>query len=442
MDYFSLCLNIFCIAALGVMHISFCNRLTGKKQRIWHFAAYISLLYILEWFAGRFSFPWFISIGAELLILYGINHFIMGSRSSASWTAAVLAAYISQLSFGIINSAESLLFPYIVGRKLLYFLVIAATAASFAICAACYVIILKSISPTEIEQSANAGCLLFPVLFFFASESYIMQTSYTYVQSFYNELSYVFLLENMGKHTALLSLQTLGLGSLLCTLYAYRHLCHSLHTQEKIRSMAQAAQAQKVYIAEAQTRYEQTKAFRHDIKNHLSVLDGLLDQGKLDEGKAYLQRLEAASSILSFPYQTGNPVVDILLAEKLGLAKEQGISAEASLCFPKTCRTDDFDLCVIFANALDNAVRACQETEGPKSIYISGEQQGCFYMLTFKNTCSNGEMPPEGTGLSNIRSVAEKYHGAVLTEKTGSFFSLNVLLNISLHPESISFQKP
>ena len=51
-------------------------------------------------------------------------------------------------------------------------------------------------------------------------------------------------------------------------------------------------------------------------------------------------------------------------------------------------------------------------------------------MLTFENTCSDEPLPPVGTGLSNIRAVAEKYHGAVLTEKTGKRFSLNILLNI------------
>ena len=46
------------------------------------------------------------------------------------------------------------------------------------------------------------------------------------------------------------------------------------------------------------------------------VLDGLLRSGKLEEGREYLKKLEAVSESLSFPYQTGNPVVDILLGEK------------------------------------------------------------------------------------------------------------------------------
>ena len=176
-------------------------------------------------------------------------------------------------------------------------------------------------------------------------------------------------------------------------------------------------------------RYEQTKAFRHDIKNHLSVLDGLLSGGKLDKGRAYLKKLEAVSESLGFPYQTGNPVVDILLGEKLGLAKE--ITAEVSLLLPKPCGIDDLDLCVIFANALDNAIAACRTSAGTQSICITGKRQGDFYMLTFENTCTDEPLPPAGTGLSNIKSVAEKYRGAVLTEKTGRRFSLNVLLNIT-----------
>ncbi len=436
MDYFSIGLNIFCLIAQGIMHIRFCTGLTGKQRRTYHFAIYIFIFCMLDWIANRFSFPWGIAIGIELLILYGVNRFILGNRPSASWAAAILANYISQFSFGLINSVEAVIFPYAANPLLLYAMVIAATAASLVISAACYTIVIKSILPEEIGDMTNMGCLLFPVLFFFTTELYIMQTSYT--QIYYDPLPPALLLE----HAALLFLQALGLGALLCTLYAYRHLCRSLQTKAEMQSLSQAAQAQKIYIVEAQMRYEQTKAFRHDIKNHLSVLSGLLNNGKLEESKAYLQKLETAAAILSFPCQTGNPVVDILLGEKLKMAKADGIAAEVSLLLPNPCGIDDVDLCVIFANALDNAICACQSVEGVRSIHISGERQGDFYMLTFENTCSDNPLPPAGTGLSNIKAVTEKYHGAMLTEKMERQFSLSLLLNVSVHPESISIQKP
>jgi hypothetical protein len=431
MDYFSLCLDGLCLLGQSVVHIAFVSRLTGKKQKIWHFAIYFFLLCTIQWFFTAFNFPDALPIGAELLLLYSVSRLALRNRQSISWAAAILAVYITQLSFGIVNSVEVILFPRIVGKTLLYLLVLFATLAVFAICACCCGAVLKFLSLTEDRQMPYVGLLLFPGLFFFTAELYILETSYSVLPS---PIS----LGEAGKHSALLVMQILGLAALLCTLYAYQHICHSFQTQAALQSLEQAAQAQKNYIAEAQRRYAQTKAFRHDIANHLSVLNGLLNNGELDESKAYLNKLKTVSTSLSFPYQTGNPVVDILLSEKLGLAKE--ITAEVSLLLPKPCGIADFDLCVIFANALDNAINACQSVKGTKLIRIRGERQGDFYMLAFENTCSDEPLPPAGTGLSNIKSVAEKYHGATLAEKVGQRFSLNVLLNISLHPENISEQ--
>ena len=421
MDWFALLLDSLClIVGHGVMHMVFISRLTGKKQKLWCFAAYILLLSVVQLVSIRLSLSGTLSIVVGVLALYVISRFGMGNGQSVSWLAAVLAFYVSQLSFGMINSVEAALFPRLIGNSLLYPLLLAAQVLFFALCAGCYYAVLKLLARTE--ETPYIGLLLSPGLFFFASELYILETAYSFFAPIVS-------LEEVGKHSTLLLLQVMGLAALLCTLYAYRQLCQGFQAQAELQSLTQAAHAQKVYITEAQARYEQTKSFRHDIKNHLSVLDGLLRSGKLAESREYLKRLETVSESLSFPYQTGNPVVDILLGEKLGLARE--IAAEVSLVLPKPCGIDDFDLCVLFANALDNAIAACRADSGAKAIRISGKQQGDFYMLTFENTCSGEPLPPAGTGLSNIKAVAEKYGGAMLTEKTGRQYSLSVLLNIA-----------
>ena len=422
MDYFALFLDGICLLGQGVMHILFVSRLTGKKLKPLHFAVYILLLAALQLVAVGISLSGTLSIAAGVLELYAVSRFWMGNQPSVSWLAAVLAFYVSQLSFGMINSVEAALFPRLIGSPLLYLLLLVAQVLFFALCAGCYYAVLKFLAWTEDSQTPYIGLLLFPGLFFFAAELYILQTAYSFFAPIVS-------LEEVGKHSTLLLLQVMGLAALLCTLYAYRHLCRGFQAQSTLQSLTQAAHAQKVYIAEAQARYDQTKSFRHDIKNHLSVLDGLLRGGKPEEGREYLKKLETVSESLSFPYQTGNPVVDILLGEKLGLARE--ITAEVSLVLPQPCGIDDFDLCVLFANALDNAIAACRADSGAKTIRISGKQQGDFYMLTFENTCSGEPLPSAGTGLSNIRAVAEKYRGAVLAEKIGRQYSLNVLLNIS-----------
>lgn len=448
MDYFTLFLNGFCLAMQGGMHFMFVSRLTGKTVKIRHIALYLSLLAAFEWIAGKVSLPWITAILGELFILYAVSRFSLKNQRMPSLTGAVLALYISQLSFGIVNSAESVLFPYLVGKPFLYAIILLATALSLTICACCCIAALRSLSLEDAKLTPDNEPFLFPafllpVLFFFAAELYIMQTSYTNTVSVGSSLTLS--LSEAGKHISLLVLQALGLGALFCTLYAYRRICHGLQAQVAFRSLAQAARAQKTYVAEAKARYQQTKSFRHDIKNHLSVLNGLLTSGKSEEAASYLQSLSIASDSLSFPFQTGNSAADILLSEKLALAEADGIATEVSLVLPDSWGIDDFDLCVIFANALDNAVNACKAFNGEKSIHVSGARQGDFYMLKFKNTCPENSFPdgfpPAGTGLSNIRTVAEKYHGAMLAEKSKAQFTLNVLLDISLHPEDISAQR-
>ena len=423
MDWFALLLDSLCLlVGHGVMHMVFISRLTRKRLKKWYIAAYFLLLGMIQLISNRLALGGTLPVGAGVLALYGLSRYGMRNQRSVSWLAAVLSYYVSQLSFGIINSVEAALFPRFIGSPLFYPLFLAAQLLFFVLCAGCYYAVLKLLAWTEDSQTPYIGLLLFPGLFFFAAELYILQTAYSF---FAPTIS----LEEVGKHSTLLLLQVMGLAALLCTLYAYRQLCRGFQAQAELQSLTQAAHEQKVYIAEAQARYEQTKSFRHDIKNHLSVLDGLLKNGKLEEGREYLKKLETVSEALSFPYQTGNPVVDILLGEKLGLAKE--IAAEVSLVLPKPCGIDDFDLCVLFANALDNAIAACRANDGANTLRISGKQQGDFYMLTFENTCSDEPVPPAGTGLSNIRAVAEKYRGALMTEQTGGRFSLNVLVNVS-----------
>ena len=46
-----------------------------------------------------------------------------------------------------------------------------------------------------------------------------------------------------------------------------------------------------------------------------------MNTGQIERAKDYLEKLENKTVALSFPYQTGNPVVDVLLGEKMELAE-------------------------------------------------------------------------------------------------------------------------
>lgn len=421
MTWFSIALDIVSLFSLCIFHIYFICRLTGKQQRPSYYILYLFCLCLLQYLSIQLHINWFLSIYTEVVVLYGISRCMLGNQRASSCAASVLAVYISQLSSGMINSAEAILLPYWVGTPFLYVILLAAILLSLVLCFCCYALVLRFLCFEDHTMQPYIWILLLCSVFFFSTELYIIQTTY-------NSLP---IAEAPTRHLALLFLQALGLGALLCMLFAYQHTCIALQTQAALLSLTQAAKAQKTYIAEARMRYEATQAFRHDIKNHLTVLNGLLCADKISEAKSYLQKMEMTATSLSFPYQTGNPVVDVLLNEKLELAHSHGIKTDVSLILPSACNIDDFDLCVIFANALDNAIQACQAVQKERAICLRGERQGDFYRLEFQNTCSPSPLPPMGTGLSNIKAAAQKYHGSMLMEKTSHSFCLHVLLNIS-----------
>lgn len=196
-------------------------------------------------------------------------------------------------------------------------------------------------------------------------------------------------------------------------------------------------------MEEAKANYEKTKAFRHDIRNHMTVVKELLSCGRSEEALRYITDMEGVTEELSYPCSTNNPVVDILMRNKLGLAKNMGIDANCQLILPCPCPVRDIDLCVILSNALDNAIHACKKTDvdAERYICVTGHMQGDFMLLEIENSYDGKGVIRQGTGLSNIKTVAEKYQGTMSIQTRGTVFTLSVLLIIKQHSDDSSRQK-
>ena len=132
MDIFSTFLNLSCLTVQCILQLRFMSRLTGKHLDQKHFAIYFLLLCIGSLGIGSLAagtprlndiLSTALTIAGSLLILYIMIHVSYRVPSSASFAAAVLAVHIPQLSFGIINAAESMLFPAWIGSPMLYPLV-------------------------------------------------------------------------------------------------------------------------------------------------------------------------------------------------------------------------------------------------------------------------------------------------------------------------------
>ncbi len=178
---------------------------------------------------------------------------------------------------------------------------------------------------------------------------------------------------------------------------------------------------------------------RHDMKNHVIALKNLLEKRDWEKMEQYLSAMEEQGGVRAGAV-TGNRVIDALLYRKKKLAEEKDIPWRCEVNIPRETGIDEFDLCVILGNMLDNAIEGCKALPG-RDAFIDVQVKTVKKCLLFevKNTADLKEIPERGftgkenpkghgIGLLNIKDTAEKYDGTVQTEVENGVFSISVLL--------------
>ena len=366
---------------------------------------------------------------------------------------ATLATEIMLLCYGIVKSLIGLLYawlPHFFYDAAGIAAMLASEAASLLLTGGCYYMVYRYFSrdvfyprdathPYYTASEMQQMFLVFiPILMIFIMSEYINTLSFDYKYIVLEDGSSEYLLS----HWQLLAMHLLGLLSLFCILFSYKKLQQNFRLSIEISLLEQEEHSLNQYVEEAKARYDRTKSFRHDIRNHIAVVKRLLQSAKLEEAVTYMEDLDDMAEKMSFPCSTNNPVVDILVGNKLGIAQSMGIDVDCSLFLPYPCSLRDIDICIVLSNALDNAIQAVKRLDDgmEKYIHVSGRIQGDFLMMEIENSFHGKGVFKKGTGLSNVKKVAEKYGGAMSIEAQENKFVLHVLLIISQHPESIPQQ--
>ncbi len=163
--------------------------------------------------------------------------------------------------------------------------------------------------------------------------------------------------------------------------FSYRKIISYHAKQQQNERLEYELRLQQEAVKEANARYDLTRAYRHDLNNHLAVISGLIENGQYGEARSYLSGTMASSSHLSHPINSGSAALDVLLGEKLETARSEGIDIQCNALIGHSA-IDEYDLCIIMGNALDNAIRACADVApGEKYIRINITQIKDFIQL-------------------------------------------------------------
>nr|WP_314465657.1 GHKL domain-containing protein [uncultured Clostridium sp.] len=429
----------FCIlnACLAWLEIWFFCRFTIRIVKWYHYAGYILVIYLLaaiELFT-RAAFP--VSTLLELGALFLFGWLALKCPPASSAAAAILAICIMQVVNGIfqslLNIILTILFPYTLVLTVISGLFVMA-AVFFS-----YQLALKWLKNGKVPMLRYILILMLPILFVLLVMQHVFAT-YGNTVTVSSDGNRIF--PDVNDWTMLI-IQIAAYLCLFAVLFAYKELSEGFVLQMQNTLLEQQVNIQSNSVQEMQMRYQLTRTFRHDLNGHLAVLGGFLKTGETEKAMEYLGKLTTMSDQLSFPCQTGNAVLDILLTNKLGIACQKGINVDCTVKIPGSSIIDDMDLCIVFSNAVDNAVKACSsESKIPQYLTLKTVQKGDFFMIEIENSRSDDivQIKGSGIGLQSIKAVAEKYHGTVHIEKNPETFRLNVLFIIPRQSGSISIQ--
>lgn len=206
----------------------------------------------------------------------------------------------------------------------------------------------------------------------------------------------------------------------------------------------------QMYCTHLQKQNEITASYRHDIRNHMFCISALLNENKVSDAITYLNDLNHSNHKV-FNFHTGNLILDILLSEKLRLAKEHDITTNTMIHIPADIPLHPSDWTILFANILDNAIEACSQI--PKSEdrklnvtirfkegYLCAKISNTFYiapkMENEQFISQKEDFENHGLGIKNVKRVVEKYNGVMNITFDDTTFRVTFMIDTKVDKEN------
>lgn len=180
--------------------------------------------------------------------------------------------------------------------------------------------------------------------------------------------------------------------------------------EEEYRFRERLLRDSAAQLQELRGVYDSMIKLRHDMRSYVNDLHKMLEQGDLQGSLPYLSALEEKTASL---FSTGNSALDSVLSVKLVKMRENNIEFRGSgLHYTGLQSLDDYALCSLVSNMLDNAIEA---------LIVRKDQPGEHYIsLKFNYTaaglfiiCENpllGVKPAQSKQRFRSRKT-EPYHG-------------------------------
>ncbi|MCR5783160.1 MAG: GHKL domain-containing protein [Clostridia bacterium] len=315
----------------------------------------------------------------------------------------------------------SLIAPYIDGNRL--YEEIICTALHLAVFASVRIFASRSAVNVLPEAFSRLPKWIFAVILLFELTCYYKE--FGVAKSWYNVLYTVS-----------------SAAVIFCLLYLFTMIFRLIRQQNDIMEQLRI---RKDYGESVSKGDEELRAFRHDYKNHMMVVNTLLSPGRTDEAQKYLDSISAGVNGSVNRINSGNYIADALLNNKAVVLRQNNARFTFTGRIPESGIQSE-DLCTVLANLLDNAAEAVVQYP-ERYVSVSAGVTGQSFHLKIENptvrkdkkgvfATSKQDKLNHGIGLKNVRRIVESYDGQLLTEARDGIFTAEVMMQLEEEAET------
>lgn len=230
-------------------------------------------------------------------------------------------------------------------------------------------------------------------------------------------------------------------GILLRTVIA---VSRNAELQEKLHLTEIQIAAQQKHMENLQTRIQETRRSRHDIRHHFLVLGNFAKNKDLEGILKYLEKVSAFSVLQPTEIFCDDPAVNALLGYYKEEAEKEQIKMTLHVSLFEEIPITDTEICIILGNLLENAIEACRRMESQDRFIdleltmvsstllvflVKNSYEGVVQRMQDGTFLSSKTKGRRGIGLSSVLDITEKYNGVSRFEYKGQVFQISLLLN-------------
>lgn len=215
-----------------------------------------------------------------------------------------------------------------------------------------------------------------------------------------------------------------------CGAYLIFLLYHSV--EDKKRSQLQQVQKSldiqlKQSVREINALRESqdlARQYRHDLRHHLQYVASCIENDQEIQALEYISGICQEIEAQKVKRYCENEAVNLILSAFHARAEKDGIAMVVQGALPAFILPSDSDLCVLFSNALENALNACRPFAAAGkacTIDVQLYERDSKLFLQVTNPCGEGvrfedgipvsDRPGHGVGVQSICAIVQKYRG-------------------------------